>query len=104
MNKERREQISEAAAQLRKAFDLVTESKSKLEDARNLVQEAAGVIETMKDEEQEAFDNMPESLQNGDRGQRMSEIVEQLDQAFSDAESAESNLDDAIGNAESATE
>jgi len=45
-------------------------------------------LESIKDEEQDAFDNMPESLQQGDRGQ--------------DAETAISNLEEAINSIESA--
>lgn len=46
-------------------------------------------------EEQDAFDNMPEGLQDSERGQKTQEAIEQLDSAFSDLESAI----EAIGNA-----
>lgn len=46
-------------------------------------------------EEQDAFDSMPEGLQDSERGQKAQEAIDQLDSAFSDLESAI----EAIGNA-----
>ena len=43
-------------------------------------------IEQIRDEEQEAYDNLPEGLQDSERGERMSEIIETLDDAASDRE------------------
>jgi len=40
-------------------------------------------IELVRDEEQEAFDNMPESLQQGDRGQTSEEAISNLEEALS---------------------
>lgn len=65
MNKDRRKQLQEAL--------------EKLEEARY-------IIESVCAEEQEAFDNMPESLQASDRGQRMEESISQLESADSDIE------------------
>ncbi|RHA57653.1 hypothetical protein DW932_18260 [Bacteroides intestinalis] len=39
-------------------------------------------IEEIKDEEQEAYDNLPESLQDGDKGEKMSEAVGNLEYAY----------------------
>lgn len=46
-------------------------------------------LQEVRDEEQAKFDNMPESLQDGDRGQRMQEGIDALD-------AAESSLEDGI--------
>lgn len=54
--------------QRRKAIDAVRE---KLEE---LLEE----LEAIKDEEQEAFDNLPESLQASERGEAMEEAIENL--------------------------
>ena len=43
----------------------------------------------MKDEEEDKFDNMPEGLQESERGEAMQEAIEQL-------ETACDNLDEAI--------
>ena len=47
---------------------------SKLEDL-------SGDIESIQDEEQEYFDNMPESFQQGDKGQRAEDAISNLDSA-----------------------
>ena len=47
MNKDRRKQIDEAGS---------------------VLQDALALIEQIRDDEQEAYDNMPESLQQSDRG------------------------------------
>lgn len=39
-------------------------------------------IESIKDEEQEAYDNLPESMQNRDKGEKMSDAVNNLEYAF----------------------
>lgn len=54
-------------------------------------------IETMMEEEQSKLDNMPESLQESERGEAMSEAIENL-------ESASSSLEEAIGYLEEITE
>ena len=53
-----------------------------LDDALKLISDARNIVENARDEEQEYFDNMPESFQFGDKGQ--------------DAEAAASNLDEAV--------
>ena len=40
-----------------------------------LIEEARELLEVIKDEEQEAFDNMPESLQYSERGETMEEYI-----------------------------
>lgn len=57
MNKERRATLTKAAA---------------------LMNEARVLIEQARDEEQDFFDNMPESLQGGDKGQRAEEVIDSL--------------------------
>lgn len=58
MNKERRKRLSEAVQSL----EVVLSS-----------------VEDIIEEEQEAFDNLPESLQEGEKGQRLEENVEDLE-------------------------
>lgn len=74
MNKTRR-------AELARAVELLNE-------AREVIQGAAG-------EEREAFDNLSESLQGGERGLAMEAAADALD-------SAESGIDEAIGYVEEA--
>lgn len=39
-------------------------------------------LEALKEEERAAFDNLPEGLQQSERGQRMEEIGDYLDEAI----------------------
>ena len=57
MNKERRKRIREAMEALDTAHDILIE---------------------VFDEEQEAFDNLPEGIPNGERGEQMSGYIETL--------------------------
>lgn len=54
-------------------------------------------IETLCDEEHEALDNLPESLQLSDRAQTMETVIEHL-------EEAEADLDGALASVEAAAE
>ena len=53
-------------------------------------------LETICEEEQEAFDNMPESLQESEKGQAMYENIDTLESAFSDLEDIISNLQEIL--------
>jgi hypothetical protein len=60
--------------------------RKELDRAAELVDEAKQIIEAVKDQEQEAFDNTAESLQGGERGQKMEEAIEALDDAGNSCE------------------
>lgn len=68
MNAERRKTLNEAL--------------TKLVEARDLIQ---GVL----DEEQESYDNMPESFQNGSKGEAAQECIDNLQTAIDDIENVE---------------
>ncbi len=57
-----------------------------IEQLENIQQQ----IETLKDEEQTAYDNMPEGLQCSERGETITEAIDNL-------ESAESSVEETIG-------
>jgi hypothetical protein len=59
-------------------------------------------LEALKDEEQEYFDNMPESLQGGDKGQLAEQSISSMDDAINELDGMQ--FDDAISNIESACE
>lgn len=44
------------------------------------LRKALDIISAVKDEEQEAFDNLPESFQDGEQGARMEEIIADLEE------------------------
>lgn len=65
-------------------------------DRRKLIDELATKFEDLKidlvnikQDEQDAYDNLPEGFQNGDKGDKMSEAIDNL-------ESAENSLDELI--------
>ena len=53
------------------------------------LEEIKDKLESMKDDEEDKFDNMPEGLQDSERGEAMQEAIKQL-------ETACDNLDDVI--------
>ena len=53
-------------------------------------------IETCQDEEQSAFDNMPEGLQGSDRGQAAEQAADRLQDALTACDDLDSALNDAI--------
>jgi poly-gamma-glutamate capsule biosynthesis protein CapA/YwtB (metallophosphatase superfamily) len=57
-------------------FEAIREKISELE---TLIEDAKNTAESVRDEEQEALDNMPESLQQAERGEAMQHAIEQLD-------------------------
>ena len=52
---------------------------TKLEELESLRQEIQEMLEEVKDEEQEAVDNLPESLQESERGQQMQGYIDTMD-------------------------
>jgi hypothetical protein len=90
MNKERRKTLERA--------------KRLIEDARNKVDEAKGIVEEVRGEEQDYFDNMPESLQSGDKGSAADAAVGELDSAWEILEEIDTSLDDIVTSIDSAME
>ncbi len=52
-------------------------------------------VETLQNDEQEAFDNMPESLQQSDRGQASEGAASSLENALTAFDEIESSLNEA---------
>jgi len=65
--------------------------------AKELLSEALALIEQARDEEQEYFDNMPDSFRDNGPGQKAEEAISGLDDAVSCVQSAEDNLENVIG-------
>lgn len=76
MNKERRKRIDEVRLKL-------AELKEELEELRY--------------DEQAAYDNLPEGLQEGERGEAMSEAIDNLDIAIDSVDEVDEYLDAALG-------
>lgn len=82
MNNARRKQLKDAIGLLEKAHE-------NIEDARI-------IIESVRDEEQDAYDNLPESLQEGEKGEAINECIDQLDEVFYEVDDMYGTLDDQI--------
>ncbi|AUX83203.1 hypothetical protein PBI_BALSA_52 [Microbacterium phage Balsa] len=83
----------------RKEIEAIIGKLADLEALKTEIQEA---IEQVRDEEQEYYDNMPEGLQQSDRGYKAEEAASQLDEAASMLDDLD--IDSLRGNLETAAE
>ena len=67
MNKQRRKQIE-------KAFELIGEAED--------------ILESAKSEAQDAYDNLPENFQNGERGEEMQGYIDAMEEAYDGLDTA----------------
>lgn len=72
MNKQRRNILG-------KAFDLITEAEQ--------------ILEEVKQEEDEARENLPDNFRDGDRGQQMQDAIDMIDEVIGYCQDAESVLE-----------
>lgn len=82
MNKQRRKELSEVQ-------DRVTRLGALISQAKDMRAEIVEELERLRDEEQEAFDALPEGLQQGERGQDMENAISELDSAIGELEGAD---------------
>lgn len=75
MNNKRRKQIDKAMSDLESIRNVYTAFRAAVDD----LQEA---IESVQSDEREYFDNMPESLQGGDKGQAAEAACDKLQEAI----------------------
>lgn len=69
--------------------------RSRLADAIQKIEEAKTLIEVARDEEQDAHDNLPEGLQSGEKGEKMTSAIATMDDAISDIENLVEALNEA---------
>ena len=69
--------------------------RNRIADVQSKLEELKQEIDAILSDEQEAYDNMPESLQNGERGEAMQEAVDALESAVGSCE----ELDEYLTNA-----
>ena len=69
------------------------ERRKMIAKAVTMLDEARGLIEAARDEEQDFYDNMPESFQSGEKGDKATEAISYLEDAMGNAESAISDLE-----------
>lgn len=70
--------------------------RKELKKAMELIEQAYSIIETVKEEEIEAYDNLPEGLQNTEQGQRMDEIAFDLEDIVGSLEEHTESLDQIV--------
>lgn len=68
------------------------ERRKRLEKTGSQLADVIAELEGLKDEEESALNNMPESLQESDRGIQMTENVDKFDDIIMELEDQLSNL------------
>ncbi len=68
--------------------------RKRIQEASELIAKAQGIIESVKDDEQEAHDNLPESIQYGEKGQQMKEYIDMLDKVYGHCDDLMSIIDE----------
>jgi hypothetical protein len=71
-----------------------TERRTRLKELHNRITQLGGELDNLRDEEQEAFDSMPESLQTGARGEKIEDGLGELANSVSSLDDAASALED----------
>ena len=99
MNKQQRKQLGlELDALIVRFTAEMVKSSALLEEGRrflgDILTEALEVVESTREEEQDKFDNMPESLQSSSRGEDLQTTIEYLESAASQLEEAKDCLED----------
>lgn len=69
--------------------------RKKLAKLQEQIEELRMALEEVLEEEQEAFDNMPENLQYSEKGERAEGCISALEDAVSNLEEAVENIDTA---------
>lgn len=52
-------------------------------------------LETVRDGEREKYENMPENMQTGEKGQRQDEIANQLEEAYDGLQQVHDQIEEA---------
>lgn len=61
-----------------------------------LIEDAIAILDSVAEEEREAYDNLPESLQYSERGERMEECAEAIEYVSSELTDQIDSLNNAI--------
>jgi antitoxin component HigA of HigAB toxin-antitoxin module len=70
-----------------------SERRKKLELIRNELNDLAERIGSIRDEEQEAYDNMPEGIQAGDKGEVAQAAIDAMETVINDLENSIGELE-----------
>ena len=72
------------------------QNRKELQDYVDSIEEIKLNIETMMEEEQEKLDNMPESLQESERGEAMQNAIDQMEYGIDSLQEAIDNLSEIL--------
>ena len=70
--------------------------RDRLTEIISIIQEQMAELESIKEEEDEAFNNLPEGIQCSERGEVMEENVSEMDDIYSDLESTIDRIQELI--------
>lgn len=100
MNRARRKKISTACAVIEEQKRATQEEKNdlvkRIETIKETIQKQAAVLDDVREEEDEALANVPESLQEADRFADMEENVSILEDSVSSLDEVIEQLDDCM--------
>lgn len=71
--------------------------RSRIDEIIQKIEDLTYDIDVLRDEEEESYYNLPESIQYSDRGEAMSEAIDNLESAISSLEEATEYLNEAKG-------
>lgn len=80
---------------LMREMTMNNERRKLIQQALEYLQNAQVLIEDVRDREQDAYDNMPEGFQNGERGEKAMSAVDALESTLSDMEGVFASLEEA---------
>lgn len=69
--------------------------RRQLEDVKDSLDEIIASLNDIRDDEQDAYDNMPESLQSSYQGSRMTDAIDAIEEVISSVEEARQHIDTA---------
>lgn len=71
--------------------------RKELHEAVDLLYKALSIIDSVKEGEEEAYDNLPESFQYSEKGETMQEHIDTLDDAYGQVEDLTTILEEIVG-------
>jgi len=70
--------------------------RKKIKNIINVLENYRDELTKISDEEQDAFDNRSENFQDSDKGQKCQELIDSLDNTYSELESVIEQLEEII--------
>lgn len=72
------------------------QNRKELQKALDLLNSANEIITSIKEQEEEKYENLPEGIQESERGEKFQENIDNLDYAISDLENVIEYTDNLI--------